>query len=97
MPQPDRAIAEGLHVVITAEAPTLSPKLWDGMPAHARGGKVLCFFLSAQKDKTRYSTLGFSDQANLGDGTMWPTAYALTGLGEADEVAIRALVRKAVD
>jgi len=66
------------------------------MPAYARDGKVLCFFLSAQKDKTRYSTLGFSDQASLDDGTMWPTAYALTGLGEANEVAIRALVKQAV-
>ena len=92
----DRALAERLHVIITAAAPNLSPKLWYGMPAYARDGKVVCFFQSAAKFKTRYATLGFDAQANLDDGAMWPTAYALTELGEAEEAAIGALVKKAV-
>ena len=94
--QPDRALAERLHAIITAAAPGLSPKLWYGMPGYAQDGKVVCFFQSAQKFKTRYATLGFNDQAKLDDGTMWPTAYALTELSEADEAAIAALVKKAV-
>ena len=96
MPEPDRAMAERLHAVITASAPALSPKLWYGMPAYAKDGKVVCFFQSAQKFKTRYATLGFSDDANLDDGTMWPSAFALTKLTAADEARIGALVKKAV-
>lgn len=96
MPQPDRALAERLHAIITTVAPSLLPKLWYGQPAYARDGKVLCFFRSAQKDGTRYSTLGFEEQANLDDGGMWPTVYALTELSEAEEAAIGALVKKAV-
>jgi len=96
MQQPDRALAERLHAIIAAAAPDLSPKLYYGMPAYARDGKVVCFFQNAQKFKTRYSTLGFNEEANLDDGTMWPTAYALTELSEADEAAIAALVKKAV-
>ena len=96
MQQPDRALAERLHAIIAAAAPGLSPKLYYGMPAYARDGKVVCFFQNAQKFKTRYSTLGFNEEANLDDGTMWPTAYALTELSEADEAAIAALVKKAV-
>ena len=96
MPEPDRAMAERLHAVITASAPALSPKLWYGMPAYAKDGKVVCFFQSAQKFNTRYATLGFSDDANLDDGTMWPSAFALTKLTAADEARIGALVKKAV-
>ena len=96
MSPPDRALAERLHAIITAAAPGLSPKLWYGMPGYAKDGKVVCFFQSAQKFKTRYATLGFNEQANLDDGAMWPTAYALTELGEAEEAAIGALVKKAV-
>ena len=96
MQQPDRALAERLDAIIAAAAPDLSPKLYYGMPAYARDGKVVCFFQNAQKFKTRYSTLGFNEEANLDDGTMWPTAYALTELSEADEAAIAALVKKAV-
>ena len=96
MPEPDRAMAERLHAVITASAPALSPKLWYGMPAYAKDGKVVCFFQSAQKFKTRYATLGFSDEANLDEGAMWPTAFALTELTAADEARIGALVKKAV-
>ncbi len=92
----DRALAEQLHAIITAAAPGLSPKLYYGMPAYARDGKVVCFFQNAQKFKTRYATLGFNEEANLDEGTMWPTAYALTELSEADEAAIAALVKKAV-
>jgi uncharacterized protein YdhG (YjbR/CyaY superfamily) len=92
----DRALAERLHAIITAAAPGLSPKLYYGMPAYARDGKVVCFFQNAQKFKTRYATLGFNEEANLDEGTMWPTAYALTELSEADEAAIAALVKKAV-
>jgi uncharacterized protein YdhG (YjbR/CyaY superfamily) len=96
MPEPDRAMAERLHAVITASAPVLSPRLWYGMPAYARDGKVVCFFRSAQKFKTRYATLGFSDAAHLDEGTMWPTDFALTELTAAAEARIGALVKKAV-
>lgn len=96
MSEPDRAMAERLHAVITASAPELSPKLWYGMPAYAKGGRVVCFFQSAQKFKTRYATLGFNDTANLDDGAMWPTAFGLTELTAAEEERIAALVRKAV-
>ncbi len=96
MPKPDRAMGGRLHEVIKASAPALSPRLWYGMPAYAKDGKVLCFFQSAQKFKTRYATLGFSDQANLDEGAMWPTAFALTKLTAHDEARIGALVKKAV-
>jgi uncharacterized protein YdhG (YjbR/CyaY superfamily) len=96
MPEPDRGIGERIHAVIRASAPTLSPRLWYGMPAYAKDGKVVCFFQTAQKFKTRYATLGFSDQANLDEGAMWPTAFALTELTAADEARIGALVKKAV-
>ena len=96
MPEPDRAPAERVHAVIRAAAPGLVPKLWYGMPAYAKDGKVLCFFQSAEKFDTRYATLGFNDVARLDDGTMWPTAYALTELTPADEKRISALVEKAV-
>ena len=96
LPQPDRAMAERIHAIIEASAPGLTPRLWYGMPAYAKEGKVVCFFQSGQKFKTRYATLGFSDQANLDDGTMWPNAYALTELTAADEARIAALVQKAV-
>ncbi len=95
MAEPDRTMAERLHALIKASAPALSPRTWYGMPAYARDGKVVCFFQSAQKFKTRYATLGFSDEANLDEGTMWPTAYALTELTAADEARISALVKKA--
>jgi hypothetical protein len=96
MPESDRAMAKRLHAVIKASAPALEPKLWYGMPAYAKDGKVVCFFQSAQKFKTRYATLGFSDVANLDEGTMWPNAFALTKLTAADEARIGALVKKAV-
>jgi uncharacterized protein YdhG (YjbR/CyaY superfamily) len=96
MPEPDRTMAERLHAIITANAPALSPKTWYGMPAYARDGKVVCFFQAASKFKTRYATLGFSDPANLDDGAMWPTAFALTELTAAEEERIGALVKKAV-
>ena len=96
MPEPDRVMAERLHAVIKASAPALSPRLWYGMPAYAKDGNVVCFFQSAQKFKTRYATLGFSDKANLDEGAMWPTAYALMELTAADEARIGALVKKAV-
>ncbi len=96
MSDSDRAIAERLHAVIKANAPELTPKLWYGMPAYARDGKVLCFFQSAAKFKTRYATLGFSDEANLDDGTMWAAYFALTELTPADEERIGALVKQAV-
>jgi uncharacterized protein YdhG (YjbR/CyaY superfamily) len=92
----DRAIAERLHAVIKAGAPVLTAKLWYGMPAYARDGKVVCFFQSAAKFKTRYAVLGFSDEAKLDDGAMWSTSYALTGLTADDEARIGALVRQAV-
>ena len=96
MPEPDRALAERLHAIITASAPALAPRTWYGMPAYAKDGHVVCFFQSAQKFKTRYATLGFSDKANLDDGAMWPTAFALKELTAADEARIGALVKKAV-
>ena len=96
MPKADRAMAERLHAIVKASAPALSPKTWYGMPAYAKDGKVLCFFQSADKFKSRYATFGFSDTANLDDGAMWPTSFALKKLTTADEAKIRALVRKAV-
>ena len=96
MPEPDRAMAERLHAVITASAPALSPKLWYGMPAYAKDGKVVCFFQSAQKFNSRYATFGFNDTANLDEGAMWPTAFALKKLTAADEARIGELVKKAV-
>ena len=96
MPEPDRAMAERLHAIVKANAPALSPKLWYGMPAYAKDGKVVCFFQSAHKFKSTYATFGFNDTANLDEGTMWPTAFALTTLTAADEVRIGALVKKAV-
>jgi uncharacterized protein YdhG (YjbR/CyaY superfamily) len=96
MPQPDRAMGERLHAIIKASAPALSPRLWYGMPAYAKDGKVVCFFQSGQKFKTRYATFGFSDKANLDEGAMWPTAFALTELTAAGEARIGALVKKAV-
>ncbi len=92
----DRAIAERLHALIKASAPDLSPKTWYGMPAYARDGKVVCYFQGAEKFKSRYVTLGFSDEANLDDGAMWPTSFALTKLTAADEKRIGALVKQAV-
>jgi hypothetical protein len=94
--EPDRAMAERLHALIKASVPALSPKTWYGMPAYAKDGKVVCFFQSAQKFRTRYATLGFSDEAHLDEGAMWPTAFALTELTAADEARIGALVKKAV-
>jgi uncharacterized protein YdhG (YjbR/CyaY superfamily) len=96
MPEPDHAMAERLHALIKASAPALSPKTWYGMPAYAKDGKVVCFFQSAQKFKARYATLGFSDEANLDEGAMWPTAFALKELTAAEEARIEALVKKAV-
>jgi len=96
MPEPDRAMAERLHAIIKASAPALSPRTWYGMPAYAKDGNVVCFFQSAQKFKTRYATFGFSDKANLDEGDMWPTAFALKTLTAADEARIGALVKKAV-
>ena len=97
LPQPDRAMGERLHAIIKANAPALSPKTWYGMPAYAKDGNVVCFFQSAQKFKTRYATLGFSDKANLDEGHMWPTAFALKELTAAEEARIGALVKKAVN
>ena len=96
MPKADRALAKRLHEIVKATAPDLSPKLWYGMPAYAKDGKVVCFFQSAQKFKARYATLGFSDNANLDDGDMWPTSFALKQLGAAEEKRIGALVKQAV-
>jgi uncharacterized protein YdhG (YjbR/CyaY superfamily) len=96
MPEPDRAMAKRLHALIKASAPSLSPKTWYGMPAYAKDGKVVCFFQSAQKFKSRYATFGFSDEANLDEGAMWPTAFALKELTAAEETRIAALVKKAV-
>lgn len=92
----DRAMAERVHAIVKASAPELSPKTWYGMPAYAKDGKVVCFFQSAQKFKSRYATLGFSDEANLDEGTMWPTSFALTKLTAADEARIAGLVKKAL-
>jgi uncharacterized protein YdhG (YjbR/CyaY superfamily) len=96
MKGPDRALGERLHGIIKASAPALSPRLWYGMPAYAKDGKVVCFFQSAQKFNTRYATFGFSDAANLDEGAMWPASFALTKLTPADEARIGALVKKAV-
>jgi uncharacterized protein YdhG (YjbR/CyaY superfamily) len=96
MSDSDRALAERLHALIKATAPALSPRTWYGMPAYAKGGKVVCFFQGAEKFKTRYATLGFSDEANLDDGIMWPTGFALKEWTAAAETAIAALVKKAM-
>jgi uncharacterized protein YdhG (YjbR/CyaY superfamily) len=96
MKGPDRALGERLHAIIKASAPALSPRLWYGMPAYAKDGKVVCFFQSAQKFNTRYATFGFSDAANLDEGAVWPVAFALTKLTAAEEARIGALVKKAV-
>jgi len=96
MPPPDRALGERLHALITATAPHLSPRLWYGMPAYAKDGKVVCFFQDARKFNTRYATLGFSDKAALDDGEMWPVTFAVKELNAANEAKIRALVKKAV-
>lgn len=95
MPPADRALAERVHAIIVENAPTLAPKLWYGMPSYARDGKIVCFFQSAEKFKTRYATLGFNEDALLDDGTMWPTAYALTQLDEKNEAFIADLVKRA--
>jgi uncharacterized protein YdhG (YjbR/CyaY superfamily) len=96
MNEPDRVLGERLHAIIKASVPSLSPKLWYGMPAYAQDGKMICFFQSAQKFNSRYATLGFSDKANLDDGTMWPTYFALTELTAADEARIVALLQQAL-
>ena len=96
MPEPDRAMGKRLHAIIKASAPALAPRLWYGMPAYAKDDKVVCFFQSAQKFKTRYATLGFSDAAKLDEGALWPTAFALKELTAAAEARISALVKKAV-
>jgi uncharacterized protein YdhG (YjbR/CyaY superfamily) len=96
MPEPDRTLGERLHVIVKANAPSLAPRLWYGMPAYAKEGKVVCFFRDTQKFKERYATFGFSDEANLDEGTMWPTAFALKELTAAEEARIGALVKKAV-
>src|ERR671916_1805319 len=96
MQEPDRAMAERLHEIVKAAAPDLSPKTWYGMPAYAKGGKVVCFFQSAQKFDTRYATFSFSDKANLDEGAMWPTSFALKELTAAEEAKIGALVERAV-
>ncbi|MFJ3881013.1 iron chaperone [Streptomyces sp. NPDC090077] len=96
MPGADRALAERIHEIVRTAAPDLAPKLWYGMPAYARDGKVVCHFQSAEKFKSRYATLGFSDQAALDDGTVWATAYAIRELTPADEELITALLKKAV-
>ena len=96
MPGPDRAMAERLHAIVKASAPTLSPRTWYGMPAYAKDGKVVCFFQSTQKFKTRYATFAFMHEANLDEGAMWPTAFALKALTAAEEARIGALVKKAV-
>ena len=96
MPEPDRALGERLHAIIKASAPALSPKLWYGMPAYAKDGKVVCFFQPAHKFKTRYATFGFNDSANLDEGALWPVAFALKELTAAEEARIGELVKKAV-
>ena len=96
MQEPDRAMAERLHAIVKASAPALSPRTWYGMPAYAKDGKVVCFFQSAQKFKTRYATFGFSDKANLDEGAIWPVAFALKELTATEEARIVALVKKAV-
>jgi uncharacterized protein YdhG (YjbR/CyaY superfamily) len=96
MPEPDRAMGKRLHAIIKASAPALSPRLWYGMPAYTKGGKVVCFFQSAHKFNSRYATLGFNDTANLDEGAMWPTSFALKELTASEEARIGALVKKAV-
>ena len=96
MPERDRTMAERIHAIVKASAPDLSPRTWYGMPAYAKDGKVVCFFQSGEKFKTRYATFGFSDKANLDDSPMWPTSFALKELTEAEEARIAALVKKAV-
>jgi uncharacterized protein YdhG (YjbR/CyaY superfamily) len=96
MPEPDRVMAERLHAIIKESAPDLTPKTWYGMPAYAKDGKVVCFFQSADKFKSRYATLGFNDTANLDEGAMWPTSFALKELTAAEEARIRELVKKSV-
>jgi uncharacterized protein YdhG (YjbR/CyaY superfamily) len=95
MPEPDRAMAERIHAIVKASAPDLSPKTWYGMPAYAKEGKIVCFFQAADKFKSRYATFGFDVAANLDEGTMWPTSFALTELTAADEARIAELVKKA--
>ena len=95
MPEPDRVMGEQFHAIVRASAPELSPRLWYGMPAYTKDGKVVCFFQSADKFKSRYATFGFNDDANLDEGNMWPTSFALTKLTAADEKKIAALVKKA--
>ena len=96
MPESDRRMAERIHAIIKASAPSLTPRLWYGMPAYAKDGKVLCFFQTAEKFKSRYATLGFDDSANLDEGAMWPTAFALKELTAAEEARIGELVKKAI-
>jgi uncharacterized protein YdhG (YjbR/CyaY superfamily) len=96
MPEPDHAMAERLHAIVTAAAPDLEPKTWYGMPAYARDGKVVCFFQGASKFGARYATFGFNDTANLDEGSMWPTSFALKKLTRTGEAQIRALVKQAV-
>jgi uncharacterized protein YdhG (YjbR/CyaY superfamily) len=96
MPESDRRMAERIHAIIKASAPSLTPRLWYGMPAYAKDGKVLCFFQTAEKFKSRYATLGFDDSANLDEGAMWPTAFALKELTAAEEARIGELVKKAM-
>jgi len=95
MAEPDRAMAQRLHAIIRASAPALAPKTWYGMPAYAKDGKVVCFFQAAQRFKSRYATLGFTDEANLDEGAMWPTSFALLQLTAAEEAQVIALVKKA--
>ena len=96
LPEPDRTLGEGLHALVTDAAPMLMPRLWYGMPAYARDGKIVCFFQAAAKFNARYATFGFTDQATLDDGPLWPTAFAITSLEDAEAAQIRALVAKAV-
>src|ERR1700745_1026446 len=96
MPEPDRTMAKRIHAIVKSSAPALSPRTWYGMPAYAKDGKVVCFFQSGQKFKTRYATLGFSDRANLAEGAMWPTSSALKELTAAEEARIRELLKRAV-
>lgn len=96
MSEPDRALAERLHTLITQAGPDLDPKLWYGMPAYARQGKIVCFFQAREKFKTRYAILGFNDEANLDNGAMWSASYALTALGDSEDAAITALITRAV-
>ncbi len=97
MPAADRAVGERLHIIIKANAPTLTPKLWYGMPAYAKNGKVVCFFRTTEKFKERYMTLGFNDSAKLDDGNMWPISYAITKLTATEETKIAALIKKATN